>query len=1177
MIRINFALILLLFPVATSGTAAPQDNIFGSTVRESDPLTATDELQKLKVPHGFQVTLFASEPQLQKPLNMAFDADGRLWVTGSNEYPFPAKDGEGKDSIRILEDTNGDGAADKVTVFADDLNIPIGIYPYRDGAIVFSIPDILFLRDTDGDGRADKREVLYGPFDTSRDTHGMNNSFRRGFDGWLYCCHGFNNQSTVAGKDGHKVTLVSGNTYRIRLDGSRIEQFTYGQVNPFGMAIDANGDLFNSDCHTKPVTLLMRNGYYESFGKPDDGLGFVPAVMDHLHGSTAIDGLCQYQGTTFPDEYSDDIFVGNVMTCRVHRNSIVRTGSSVRMQEEADFLTSEDPWFRPVDIQIGPDGAMYIADFYNRVIGHYEVPLDHPGRDRERGRIWKVQYSASNAADGEVTPRLSSASLPELTKSLSDARRPVRQHAADQIVDRIGSEAAQPLTTELANSLKDSLQPATPQILWSLFKLGQLQSTDLRKCYLNGTERSRIHVLRICSEMPPGPDVTLLIRSGLLDPSALVKRAAADAAAQHPDVEILKEVINLATTVSSDDVHLQHGLKIALRNQLLDPEVADWFKSQQQPVASATAVAGILDGLHCDHTGAVALSLLTGNSLEKDVKSEVFRRAARSVSQDTITVLTSLVRQLPSPDAALKIELWTSLSDTIAEKSLTPPSTFVDWSVELGENIFESFDLEEIQWGQYRLQQQPSVKWGVEPRLASATASKMTPFISSLPGGERGVGVLRSRPFVAPFSMSLEVCGHLGPPTDPAVPDNRIVLRDYATGAELKSALPPRNDVATKVTWNLIDSIGTKVYLEVVDGIDLTSYAWISLGRIQPKVIDTRELSTSQSTVLESVLKFLQAQQRAGNALTETDVKRLGGIVAAQQVDGNVRAFAAGVLLVHRSQPFMQGVADLLVSAETPRSLQLAIVDYCDPQSLPNSGATAVEDASAEFALLRAAFTVINQPLRVQLVRALSQDKASAELLLQCIDTGVPSAEALRDDRIAQQISAYGETFAARVSAQKAELPSAIEDTTALTASIVRRLKLSEGDTDAGKAVFTKHCANCHRRGTEGKLVGPQLDGIGTRGAPRLLEDILHPNQNVDLAFRTSVLVLNDGRIVSGLVRETRDPQLLEVIDTTGNLITVKKQDVEERKDSTISMMPGNVSKLLTEDNLLNLIRWLLK
>jgi putative heme-binding domain-containing protein len=141
----------------------------------------------------------------------------------------------------------------------------------------------------------------------------------------------------------------------------------------------------------------------------------------------------------------------------------------------------------------------------------------------------------------------------------------------------------------------------------------------------------------------------------------------------------------------------------------------------------------------------------------------------------------------------------------------------------------------------------------------------------------------------------------------------------------------------------------------------------------------------------------------------------------------------------------------------------------------------------------------------------------------------------------------------------------------------VRRLKLSEGDTDAGKAVFTKHCANCHRRGTEGKLVGPQLDGIGTRGAPRLLEDILHPNQNVDLAFRTSVLVLNDGRIVSGLVRETRDPQLLEVIDTTGNLITVKKQDVEERKDSTISMMPGNVSKLLTEDNLLNLIRWLLK
>ena len=116
-----------------------------------------------------------------------------------------------------------------------------------------------------------------------RDTHGMNNAFTRGFDGWLYACHGFNNETRVAGRDQHEIHMQSGNTYRMRLDGDRIEQFTWGQVNPFGMTIDNLGNLFTADCHSKPVYQLIRGGYYPSFGKPHDGLGYVPAIMEHLH------------------------------------------------------------------------------------------------------------------------------------------------------------------------------------------------------------------------------------------------------------------------------------------------------------------------------------------------------------------------------------------------------------------------------------------------------------------------------------------------------------------------------------------------------------------------------------------------------------------------------------------------------------------------------------------------------------------------------------------------------------------------------------------------------------------------------------------------------------------------------------------------------------------------------
>jgi putative membrane-bound dehydrogenase-like protein len=274
---------------------------FAAGVRPTEPLSPEDERRTFQLPPGFEMQLVAAEPEIQKPLNMAFDARGRLWITDTVEYPYAAPpDRPGRDTIKILEDADGDGRAERVTTFAEGLNIPIGLYPHKNGVIAYSIPNIYFFEDTDGDGRCDKQTKLFGPFDHTRDTHGMQNAFRRGFDGWLYACHGFNNHSTVAGADGHAITMQSGNTYRMRLDGSRLEQFTWGQVNPFGMAQDPLGNFFTADCHSKPIYQLLRGGYYPSFGKPDDGLGFVPPMMDHLHGSTAIAGAAFYADDAFP-------------------------------------------------------------------------------------------------------------------------------------------------------------------------------------------------------------------------------------------------------------------------------------------------------------------------------------------------------------------------------------------------------------------------------------------------------------------------------------------------------------------------------------------------------------------------------------------------------------------------------------------------------------------------------------------------------------------------------------------------------------------------------------------------------------------------------------------------------------------------------------------------------------
>ena len=175
--------------------------------------------------------------------------------------------------------------------------------------------------------------------------------------------------------------MNSGNTFRWRLDGSHLEYFTHGQVNPFGLTFDPLGNLYSADCHSMPVYMLLRGAYYPSFGKAHDGLGFGPTMISHSHGSTGIGGIAYSAAEQFPSEYRDTVLIGNPVTGRVNHDRLETHGSTRIAIEQPDFVTCDDPWFRPVNLQVGPDGALYIADFYNRIIGHYEVPLDHPGRD----------------------------------------------------------------------------------------------------------------------------------------------------------------------------------------------------------------------------------------------------------------------------------------------------------------------------------------------------------------------------------------------------------------------------------------------------------------------------------------------------------------------------------------------------------------------------------------------------------------------------------------------------------------------------------------------------------------------------------------------------------------------------------------------------------------------------
>lgn len=274
-------------------------------VAPQGPREAADEVRVFHLPPGFEAQLVASEPRIHKPINIAFDDKGRLWVTDTVEYPFPAAEGAPtRDTVKILSDFAPDGPARSITTFADNLNIPIGVLPRRDAAghdsaIVYSIPGIWRLTDTHNAGKADDRKLLVTG-QAHDDTHGMTGSFNEGFDGKIYAVHGFRNDSTLHGADGSSIHMASGHTYRFRPDGSHLEVNTFGQVNPFGMCFDPLGNLYTSDCETMPILLTLRGAYYPSFGRPHDGLGFGPDISDHMYGSTRSPGCWTMSPPTSP-------------------------------------------------------------------------------------------------------------------------------------------------------------------------------------------------------------------------------------------------------------------------------------------------------------------------------------------------------------------------------------------------------------------------------------------------------------------------------------------------------------------------------------------------------------------------------------------------------------------------------------------------------------------------------------------------------------------------------------------------------------------------------------------------------------------------------------------------------------------------------------------------------------
>jgi len=1145
--RMRLALTLGAAILAAGARAAAPDP-WEENVRTTDPQTPEQQLKAFKAPEGFEMQLVAAEPDLRKPMNMAFDAKGRLWLTESREYPFPVAPGKpARDTIRILEDFDATGRARKITTFAEGLNIPIGIYPYKNGCIAWAIPNIWYFEDTDGDGKADKKTPLYGPFGWERDTHGNQASFRRGFDGWLYATHGYNNNSNVRAADGSEVHMNSGNTYRMAMDGSHIEQFTYGQVNPFGLAFDPMGHMYSADCHSAPIYQLIRGAYYPSFGKPDDGLGFAPVLMQHTHGSTAICGITFVADDLWPENLQGDIIIGNVMTSRLNHDQVSYTGSSPHAKEAPDFLTTTDPWFRPVDNIFAPDGALYIADFYNRIIGHYEVPLTHPGRDRERGRIWRLvpkkglRPLALKGTDAE--------SLIEEMASGSLARRML---AMNTFVDNLGAGGAE----KLAAALKDAKPATKVHLLWALQRVGKLTFEQLSEAARSSDTALRSHVMKILSETPKWTeDQRALVHKALGDADANVQRAAAEAAGVQTSMSHVAPLLTLLEHTAANDDHLRHTARVALRNQLREPSAWSAVGKSTLPESSVQTLVGIATGIPSAEAAEFLLDHLDKLPADKESQQRGLRHIARYARPDKTDGLASFVQEKARQDIDLQLSILDSVQQGFQQRGLPPSSAIQRWAIKLAAEVLD----EDPGWSFEQVEGASAQKnpWFLQ-RRASADGNKSGMFLCSLPpGGEGLTGAMRSSAFEVPDKISFYIAGHDGYPDKPAKRKNVIRLRDEKTREVLAETWPPRNDLAQKVTWNLEGAKGRSAFLEVVDADTGDAYAWLAIGRFEPEVVALPRIDPSSLGARQKAAADLASKYQATGLQP-----RLETALMRKSTDPEVRPALATALLALKP--------DEMVSALVPTLGETSL----SPELLDNL-LKAVAQRSGVEPLLLQVFKEAPSRVQAKVALSLAGSSAGAEKLLKMIEEKNASPRLLLDRTVADKISAL-------------KTPNATERLKKLTVDLSandaaqkmieqRRAQYKPGPDAAkeGEAVFTQNCAICHRIGTLGALVGPQLDGIGNRGLERLLEDVLDPNRNVDRAFRTHVITLNDGDVVSGLPRR-EEGQVLILADSTGKETSILKSNIKSRWESETSLMPENFGDIIKPDDFQKLIAFLL-
>lgn len=515
------------------------------------PMNAEQSLKHMITPAGFEVELFAAEPDIRPALAMAWDERGRLWICESVDYPNKLAVGEGKgnDTIKICEDTDGDGRADKFTVFAEGLSIPTAITFAGGGVIVHQAPHTLLLKDTDGDDKADTREILFTGWNTG-DTHAGPSNLAYGLDNQIWGMLGYAGYNGTVGGERHNFRM---GFYRFAPDGSKMEYLATTNNNTWGMGFSEDGLVFGSTANGNPSAYMpFARRHYNKIGglnarvldRAADSSRFLPITprvrqVDVHWGYTAAAGHAVYTARTYPQDYwNRRAFVTGPTGKLVGTFDLIRRGSDVRTTNPFNLVASDDEWTGPIMAEVGPDGHVWFIDFYNYIIQHNPTPAGHgkgkgnayesKQRDKKHARIYRVVWKDAPAAK---PMDLSKATPDQLVAALAHDNMLWRKHAQRMLVERGKKDVTPGLVALLGDTNIDAvgLNVGAIHALWTLHGLGAMDDPAANRAAVAALRHPSAGVRRNATAVLPHTvaSAEAIVSSGALsDADAHVRLAA---------------------------------------------------------------------------------------------------------------------------------------------------------------------------------------------------------------------------------------------------------------------------------------------------------------------------------------------------------------------------------------------------------------------------------------------------------------------------------------------------------------------------------------------------------------------------------------------------------------------------------------------------------------------------